>query len=874
MPVYNTETYLEEAIESIINQTIGFEKNIQLILVNDGSKDNSEEICLKYKEKYPENIVYIKQENAGVSSARNKGMEYIEGEYVNFLDSDDKWNLDAFQKIEQFLSKNNKIDIVAGRMKFFEAQDDFHPLDYKFKTTKIVDILEDYNYIHLHITSIFIKTEVAKLHHFDIKQKYGEDTKYVNEIILEKKKYGVIREALHYYRKRIDKSSAVQNQDKSLEWYTDTLKLFYDGLIDLSINKYGKVIPYLQYLLMYDIQWRIKNKLPNFLNEDEKKEYIEKIKSILQKIEDYIICEQKNIFSEHKIYILSLKHNKDIKKELVYKKGKLFFNNILILNIRNNKSIFKIDILDIKGKKLIIEGRVKTSLPREDYNIYLEINNKEKILVELEEGKKSIYEKNTMAMDRKITNHYTYKISVSLKKIKKIRFVLSYKNELENCLTPNFERFSKLSNIHGSYYSKGKYLILYEKKEIKVFKNEKKRRIKKELEYISILIKNNAIDVVVTRLIYFLYKMFCHKEIWLISDREDKVDDNGEIFFKYLQKIQNKNIRSYFLINKSCQEYKKMKKIGKVIKNKSLKHKIYFLLASKIISSQANDYVINPFEKKEVFYRDLMNFKFVFLQHGITINDLSSWLKKYSKNIKLFVTASRLEYNSIINGDYYYTEDEVKLTGFPRFDRLIDKKQKSIIILPTHRRSLVEWNPKDRMDNSYNPHFKESYFYKFYNRLINDKRLIDVLKKNGYQLRFGLHPLMKKQIVDFQENDYVNLIRENINFQKEFSENSMLVTDYSSVVFDFAYLKKQVIYTQSDKDIFYDGQVYEKGYFDYEEDGFGPVCYDYESTVQAIIEAVENDCKLTQKYLDRINEFYAYYDTDNCKRVYEEILEL
>ena len=63
MPVYNVEQYLEEAIESVINQTIGFKENIQLILVNDGSPDNSEAICLKYEKQFPDNIIYIKQKN-------------------------------------------------------------------------------------------------------------------------------------------------------------------------------------------------------------------------------------------------------------------------------------------------------------------------------------------------------------------------------------------------------------------------------------------------------------------------------------------------------------------------------------------------------------------------------------------------------------------------------------------------------------------------------------------------------------------------------------------------------------------------------------------------------------------------------------------
>ena len=86
IPLYNVKKYLEDALKSVINQTIGFEKNIQLILVNDGSTDKSERICLKYKKLYPENIKYIYQENRGVSEARNEGMKYIEGKYVNFMD--------------------------------------------------------------------------------------------------------------------------------------------------------------------------------------------------------------------------------------------------------------------------------------------------------------------------------------------------------------------------------------------------------------------------------------------------------------------------------------------------------------------------------------------------------------------------------------------------------------------------------------------------------------------------------------------------------------------------------------------------------------------------------------------------------------------
>ena len=76
IPIYNVEEYIEEALDSVINQTLGFEENIQMVLVNDGSSDSSGEICERYEKKYPQNIKYFYKENGGVSSARNMGINF------------------------------------------------------------------------------------------------------------------------------------------------------------------------------------------------------------------------------------------------------------------------------------------------------------------------------------------------------------------------------------------------------------------------------------------------------------------------------------------------------------------------------------------------------------------------------------------------------------------------------------------------------------------------------------------------------------------------------------------------------------------------------------------------------------------------------
>ena len=107
-----------------------------------------------------------------------------------------------------------------------------------------------------------------------------------------------------------------------------------------------------------------------------------------------------------------------------------------------------------------------------------------------------------------------------------------------------------------------------------------------------------------------------------------------------------------------------------------------------------------------------------------------------------------------------------------------------------------------------------------------------------------------------------------------FSTSSLVLTDYSSVAFDFAYLRKPLIYAHFDKKEFDVYHTHDKGYFDYESDGFGEVEYDLDSTVNRLIEYMENGCKLKEKYRERIDEFFAFNDRNNCKRIYEAIKSL
>ena len=137
-----------------------------------------------------------------------------------------------------------------------------------------------------------------------------------------------------------------------------------------------------------------------------------------------------------------------------------------------------------------------------------------------------------------------------------------------------------------------------------------------------------------------------------------------------------------------------------------------------------------------------------------------------------------------------------------------------------------------------------------------------------------MHPNHMKQTRDFAGNDTISVWEGIVPFSRVFSESSLLVTDYSSVAIDFAYLGKPVIYAQFDKEKFFDTHTYVQGYYDYMEDGFGPVCYDYNSTVECMINILESGCVEPDLYRKRVDKFFAFRDNNNCRRIYEEISKL
>ena len=191
--------------------------------------------------------------------------------------------------------------------------------------------------------------------------------------------------------------------------------------------------------------------------------------------------------------------------------------------------------------------------------------------------------------------------------------------------------------------------------------------------------------------------------------------------------------------------------------------------------------------------------------------------------------------------------------------------------MPTWRKNIV--TPSYMKSNVRDEKlFMDSEYYKRFNSLINNKRLEEALNEHGMKLVFYPHYEIQAYLDCFEANNKELILasKDEYDVQGLLKSSKALVTDFSSIQFDFAYMRKAQIYYQFDSI----DEHYKSGYFDYERDGFGPVYSNEKELVDYLIQLMDNNFKLEDKYLERIDRDFNIRDSHNCDRIYEEILKI
>lgn len=355
-----------------------------------------------------------------------------------------------------------------------------------------------------------------------------------------------------------------------------------------------------------------------------------------------------------------------------------------------------------------------------------------------------------------------------------------------------------------------------------------------------------------------------NRKIFLVSERGTDARDNGYHFFKYLNE-KHPEVESYFVIDKDSPDYKKVSELGKVIQWKSLKHRLLFIGAKYKISTH-----IMGYSPDIDFYNKLNEFipligKKIFLQHGIISNDLPQLYQEKTR-LDLFICGAQPEYEFIKN-TFHYKNEEVRYTGLARYDALNEySTQNQILVMPTWRMWLNNMTESEIANSSY---------VKEWEKLLSNQKLIHILKDRNITLFFYPHYEMQKHIRLFQSIDDSIVIADfsSYDVQNLLKTSKLLITDYSSIFFDFAYMKKPCVYYQFDRELYWK-KHYKKGYFDYDKDAFGKITCDVDSLVEEIIKIINNNFAVDSVYRNNANRCFQIRDGNNCERIFFEISKL
>jgi len=909
--VYNTADFLAEMIESILAQKQDilaaylrtnpdavyrkhvYENCYEVILVDDGSDDGSEDICDAYAEKYPW-IKVLHKENGGVSSARNAGIAIAQGKYITFPDSDDKLSENVMEECFRFFEAHEQeVAMVTYPLRFFDAQSGDHWTAYRFEDgTRILDMRKEWDKPQYFTAASFFKTAFIKDNiFFDSGLINGEDIKFAHEVLYrDKPVVGLVSNCTYWYRRRsTGEQSAIQQSKMTKEYYVPYLTNMLGWLWQEAGKAYGVVPKYVQYAVMGQLQWRLRSDgggetAKSVIGEEGFGEYRELVKKLIRQMDMDVIMEQRQLFREHRFYLGNIKAGGKLQRMYDGENIEYYFEDTYCTDAAG--CYLKLEFMTIEGGILYLEGASANLEPdcenwilaggvKKPVERYGRRNADVRILDET-----ALYVEAFRA-EIPLTAVHREEISfgstIGGMDIMKRRIVLG--------------KFMPISReLSKSYYAEESWAVRLEGNRLSVWNTASAAEVPDfEREFQEQILKGSngkqadvaeAVGIRREALNRMAWKQK-DRQIWLISDRYHVADDNGEALFEYLAAGKNPRVDIYFVIAGDSRDLERLSGIGKVVKQDSREHMLLHLTADCIISSQADEYIINPVWRKEFVknvYKDLYcRKKYVFLQHGVIKDDLSAWLNRFNKNIDGFVCSAPEEAESVRNGDYYY-EDQVWLTGLPRYDRLYHDEKKYIMVMPTWRKWLMQdfdAADSDKDATHVKDGLKKTDYYKFYNALLNDEILLEACGTHGYTLCFMPHSNLRESMGAFDRDERVRFFDFDKKYREAFAEADLLITDYSSTAMDFAYLYKPVIYAQFDKERFFSGEhTYQKGYFEYERDGFGEVVYDLDALRETVISYMEKGCVLSKIYRERIDSFFAYHDQNNCRRVAEKIEDL
>ena len=368
-----------------------------------------------------------------------------------------------------------------------------------------------------------------------------------------------------------------------------------------------------------------------------------------------------------------------------------------------------------------------------------------------------------------------------------------------------------------------------------------------------------------------IWKMI-NPHIIVVSEYENLARDNGYWFFKYIRENQP-HINAYYPISNKSPDKKKIDILGNAVIFASFKHFLLFWAANKQFTSSKNAGFPSRICEDLVQW-NFHGFEYILLNHGLT-RGKSTVVDSNKTNFDYICTCSEKDKEIIVNYNNQPNESVI-VTGFARHDNLSDLSLKNqIVIMPTWREQFNIKNANSKVAEKCIDNFLKSQYYKQYFSLLNNSELIDKIENDNIKIIFYLHDYAQPYSKFFHSisNNIIIGTDKTYDIQTLLKTGSLLITDYSSVCYDFAYMKKPVIYYQFDREEFEYYQYPSSDSFSYEKDGVGYVCNDMSTLVNLIKKCISSSFCQSREYSDRVDCFFKYRDKNNCKRIFNRFMK-
>lgn len=331
----------------------------------------------------------------------------------------------------------------------------------------------------------------------------------------------------------------------------------------------------------------------------------------------------------------------------------------------------------------------------------------------------------------------------------------------------------------------------------------------------------------------------------LFFDRPMYADDNAEHLYAYFVKNYPEYKNAYFALNPKSKDWHRLRLRGfRLVPMFSEEFYEKFLISDLMVSSQIYN----------IRYRgkSFANSRFVYLQHGIQLNDMTNWI--LSKHFDLFITTGELEANYVGS----FAPRETLNSGIPRLETLYQRKdeKRDLLFMPTWRFNLHNVSTES---------FIKSEYFQAIDGTLTDSALLDYLERTDRTLKIKLHPNVEKRAGSFHFSPRVQLCEE--NYGDAIATSAFVFTDYSSAVLDASFVNTPISYFQWDALDFFQDQPYGSR-LDYESEGLGPVFSEKRDLISYIVndEYAHED----SKYSTRQQEFFKGVDP---YRINEHIIE-